>query len=212
MTTKKLFWEDPYLKECKAKVTAIDGKNVTLDQTIIFAFSGGQATDKATINGINVVEALANDDIIHTLESEPNFKVGDEVTLKIDWENRYKIMKLHSAVHLVYFAFKEVCGEHEVIGSNVTSEKGRIDFAFDKNVSEFLPQIEQKVKEIISKDLEIKTYFDENEPGKRWWEIPGLYKMPCGGTHVKRTSEIGEIKLKRKNIGAGKERIEITLC
>ena len=55
--TKKLFWDDPYLTECTAKVTAINGTKVKLDQTIFYAFSGGQLSDEGTIGGLKVIEA-----------------------------------------------------------------------------------------------------------------------------------------------------------
>ena len=92
--TKKLFWEDPYCTECKAKVTSIEGNKVKLDQTVFFACSGGQESDSGTIGGINVVAAIKQGDkeniidIEYELEKEPNFKVGDEVEVKIDEENR----------------------------------------------------------------------------------------------------------------------------
>ncbi|MFO7872801.1 MAG: alanyl-tRNA editing protein [Candidatus Undinarchaeales archaeon] len=208
---KKLFWEDPYKKKCKAKVEKVDGKKIILDQSIFFAFSGGQASDKGTIGGIPVLSAEKEDPITYTLELEPGFKEGDMVKVKINWKHRYKLMKLHSAAHIVYEIFKETAGSKKIIGSNVSVKKARIDFEMDENVNEYLPEIEKKTKKIIQNDLKIETYEDENEKGKRWWEISGKWKMPCGGTHVKSTSEIGEIELKRKNIGAGKERIEIYL-
>lgn len=207
----KIFWKDPYKKECIGVVEKIDGRKVVLNQSIFFAFSGGQASDKGSINGIEVEKAEKEDEIIYTLKEEPDFSEGAEVEVKIDWDFRYKLMKLHSAAHIVYEVFTEIVGKKKIIGSNISDKKARIDFEMDENLNEYLPEIEEKTNEIIEKDLEIKTYEDENESGKRWWEIPGKWKMPCGGTHVKKTGEIGGVKLKRKNIGAGKERVEIYL-
>ncbi len=208
---RKLFWKDPYKKECRAKVKKIDGRKVVLNQSIFFAFSGGQTSDKGTIGGIEVEKAEKDKDIVYTLKEEPTFSEGEEVEVKIDWDFRYKLMKLHSAAHIVYEIFKETAGRKKIIGSNISGKKGRIDFEMDENLNEYLPQIQKKTNELIQKNLKIETYEDEIEKGKRWWEIPGKWKMPCGGTHVKKTSEIGEIELKRKNIGAGKERVEIYL-
>ncbi|NBT86232.1 MAG: hypothetical protein EBT45_07035 [Alphaproteobacteria bacterium] len=64
---------------------------------------------------------------------------------------------------------------------------------------------------IIKKDAPIKTGFSDIESQKRFWEIDGFSKIPCGGTHVKSTAEVGYVTLKRKNIGKSKERIEIHL-
>ena len=74
-----------------------------------------------------------------------------------------------------------------------------------------LPEVEKETNELISKGAEIKTYADPENPERRWWEL-GEWKCPCGGTHLKDAKEIGQIKLKRKNIGKAKERIEITLA
>jgi|TARA_Y100000310_G_C20664043_1_gene806459 Ser-tRNA(Ala) deacylase AlaX len=208
---EKLFWQDAYLKKCEAVVKSLNFKDITLDKTVLFAFSGGQASDKGTINGNQVLEALVSgEDIVYSLENEPDFKEGDSVKVVLDWENRYKLMKLHTAAHIVYYIFKEMSGQTKLIGSNITVEKSRIDYEMDTPVSEYFEKIQAKLDDIIAQDLEVKIYDDETEAGKRWWEV-GEWKMPCGGTHVKKTGEIGKIRLKRKNIGAGKERIEIIL-
>lgn len=207
----KLFWKDPYMKECYAKVAAIEGNKVWLDKTVFFAFSGGQASDKGTINGINVLEAVKQDDeIYYVLEKEPDFKVGDNVKVEIDWNYRHKIMRLHSAAHIVYYFFIEKAGEQKVIGSNISIDKARLDFAYNESISLLLPEIQEKTMEVINKGIYIKTFEDEKDLSKRLWQC-GKWLMPCGGTHVKNTKEIGQIKLKRNNIGAGKERIEVSL-
>ena len=208
----KLFWKDPYMKECYAKVTAIEGNKVWLDQTIFFAFSGGQASDKGAINGINVLEAVkrSEDEIYYVLEKEPNFAVGDNVKVDIEWDYRYKIMKLHSAAHIVYYFFIEKAGEQKVIGSNISIDKARLDFAYNESVGPLLEEIQEKTNKTIDEGIDIKMFYDEKDPTRRLWEC-GKWLMPCGGTHVKNTKEIGQVKLKRKNIGSGKERIEVTL-
>jgi len=209
---EKLFWQDPYMKECKAVVKWLDGRSLTLDKTILFAFSGGQASDKGSIGGIPIVEdAESINDIVYVLESDPTFKEGDEVDVVLDWEHRYRIMRLHTAAHIVFEIFRGLAGNKKIIGSNITVEKARIDFEMSEPVSEFLEQTKVKVDEIIAQDVEVKCYDNPEKEGRRVWEIPGKWKMPCGGTHVKKTGEIGKILLKRKNIGAGKERIEIIL-
>ena len=199
------------MKECYAKVAAIEGNKVWLDKTVFFAFSGGQASDKGTINGINVLEAVKQDDeIYYVLEKEPDFKVGDNVKVEIDWNYRHKIMRLHSAAHIVYYFFIEKAGEQKVIGSNISIDKARLDFAYNESISLLLPEIQEKTMEVINKGIYIKTFEDEKDLSKRLWQC-GKWLMPCGGTHVKNTKEIGQIKLKRNNIGAGKERIEVSL-
>ena len=208
----KLFWKDPYMKECYAKVTAIEDNKIWLDQTVFFAFSGGQASDRGTINGINVLEAVkqGDDEIYYVLEKDPDFKVGDNVKVEIDWDYRYKVMKLHSAAHIVYYFFIEKAGKQKVIGSNISIDKARLDFAYNESISSLLPEIQEKTMEAIKQGIDIRTFEDEKDSSRQLWQC-GKWLMPCGGTHVKNTKEIGQIKLKRKNIGAGKERIEVTL-
>lgn len=214
--TQKLFWEDPYKTECKAKITSIEGNKVKLNQTIFFAFSGGQQSDEGTIGGIRVVEAVKQGDkeniidIEYEVEKEPDFKVGDEVEVKIDADKRDKLMRLHTAAHIAYYFMTEKLGKLKIVGSNISSEKARVDILYDKPINETLKELEQEVNEYLVQGHPVETKPDDKNPDLRWWHC-GEWKMPCGGTHVKSTKEIGKLKFKRKNIGAGKERIEIVL-
>ncbi len=99
----------------------------------------------------------------------------------------------------------------EKIGAHIAEAKARIDFAFDKNISSFFEDILKDYNQIIQKNIIIKTGFSDVEAQRRFWEIEGFSKVPCGGTHVKSTAEVGFITLKRKNIGGSKEKIEIQL-
>jgi len=216
MTTQKLFWDNPYQTECTGRVTSIVGNKIKLDQTIFFAFSGGQESDEGTIGGIKVLQAVKLGDkeniidIEYELETEPTFKVGDTVEIRINSERRKKLRDLHSATHIVYYLFSQKYGKQKIIGSHIAQEKARIDFEFGESLQELLPEIEQKVNAFLAEGHSIIRKPDENSPDLWWW-ICGEWKMPCGGTHPRTTSEIGTVKLKRKNIGKGKERIEIFL-
>jgi alanyl-tRNA synthetase len=213
---KKLFWQDPYQTTCKAKVVSIQDNKVKLDQTIFYAFSGGQASDEGTINGIKVLEAVKQGekediiDIIYTLEKEPDFKEGDEVEVKIDEKRRDTLRRLHSLAHLVYYFVIEECGELKTIGSNISERKARMDYEHDGSFKEVIAKIQEQTQKFIQEGHDIVMKGDENKEDLRWWTCKD-WKMPCGGTHVKNTSEIGQIKLKRKTIGSGKERIEMSL-
>lgn len=225
--TKKLFYEDPYMKEFDGKVMKINGNEVVLDQSVFYPEGGGQIGDTGEINGIKVVdtrktiekieivegkEIPLGSKIIHILEKEPNFKVGDVVHGKIDWERRHKIMRLHSAAHFTYYVTLDVFGDLKIKGSKVDHKKDRLDFAFEGRLEpEKLKEVEDKVNEVLSKDLEIKTSSDSEESNIRYWDVEGFPRMPCGGTHPKNSREIGKIRLKRKNPGAGLERIETYL-
>ena len=208
----KLFRNDPYLGSCEATVASSNNGEITLDRTVFFAFAGGQQSDSGTIGGFNVLEARAEGpEIKYKLEEGAPLKEGDKVEVKIDMEKRKRIMRLHAAAHLVYGVFAKQNESKKLIGSNVTESKSRIDFEHETSLSELLPPVEEETNRLIGEDAPIKTYPDESKPDRWWWECLGM-KYPCGGTHVKSLGEIGKIKLKGKNIGSGKERIEITLA
>lgn len=215
--TQKLFWNDPYQTTCQAVVTAIDGKRIKLNQTIFYAFSGGQESDEGTIGGIKVLTATKQGDkesiidIEYKLEQEPSWKVGDTVEVIINAEKRAKLRKFHSAAHIVYYFVIEKLSPMKVIGSNITAEKARMDFLYDKPISELLPEIEANVNHFLSENHEIVRKQDDKNQDLWWWMCE-QWKMPCGGTHVKTTAEIGKVQLKRRNLGAGKERIEMLLA
>ena len=153
-----------------------------------------------------------SDEVIHILETEPNFKVGDTVHGKIDWERRYKIMKLHTAAHITYFVAVDILGVTEIKGSYVDNKKDRFDFVYDGRIEpEKIQEIAEKANEIIAKNQDIQRTEDSNNPGIWVWKTEGMPEMNCGGTHVKNTKEIGRIRCKRKNPGAGLERVETYL-
>jgi alanyl-tRNA synthetase len=204
--TQFLFNNDPYLKECTATVERVEGNTVVLDKTVFFAVSGGQASDAGTIGGVAVTEARKDgEEIVYILADGGSVKVGDTVEVRIDWERRYALMKLHSALHLLYFLSQKMFGFADTIGTSIDREKARLDFECPEAVTNKLPLLEQEANEILAKQLPITRTWD----GKTGHWQCGEWIVPCGGTHPKNTSEIGAIKLKRKNIGKGKERIEI---
>jgi|AntRauTorckE6833_2_1112554.scaffolds.fasta_scaffold58734_1 Ser-tRNA(Ala) deacylase AlaX len=212
--TKKLFHSDQYQTMCQAIVQSIQDNIVVLDQTVFFAFSGGQESDTGTIGGIEVINATDTSTkdtpgpIEYELNTTPDFIVGDTVTVSIDEKRRQDIMRLHTAVHLVYYFVIERLGDVEIIGSHISQGKGRIDFETEINLNEIREDIQDQLKTYIQQEHDIQTLADESDQNIRWWECED-YKMMCAGTHVQNTKEIGIVKLKRKNLGSGKERIEI---
>lgn len=207
----EIFKNDPYTREFDANIVEIDNNNIVLDKTAFYAESGGQPGDTGTIGESKVVETIYDGKrIIHIVENH-DMKVGDNVHCEIDWNRRYKIMKLHSAAHIVYEFFVRKWGEQKVIGSNISDTKARLDFAMDESISESLVGIEKDVNDFIEQGHGITTADDPEKEGFRWWYCENM-KMPCGGTHVKNSKEIGKVRLRRKNLGTGKERIEVVLA
>ncbi|MDR2891628.1 MAG: alanyl-tRNA editing protein [Deltaproteobacteria bacterium] len=217
MSVEKVFWSDPYLRSLQACVRTVDGQIVTLNRTIIFAFSGGQQSDSGSIGGQEVLEAVRdNQEIRYTLPPGHGLRPGDQVGLAIDWDKRYRLMRLHLAAELVLellYQRQEQNGLPRAtlqrIGANIHPDKARLDFRLDEPITPLLPQLAQQANELIAADREIISAFSDREAERRYWEIAGFARVPCGGTHLRRTGEIGPLKLKRNNIGKGKERIEI---
>lgn len=208
--TKKLFWEDPYLAQLKTQVTSVQDKDITVEQTIFFAFSGGQESDEGTIGNSHVLQARTEGkEIVYTLENGHGLKPGDQVEIKINWERRYQLMRLHFAAEIVLELVYRNLGSIKKIGAHIAQDKARIDFEWGENISKIFPVIQKEALEIIKTNQEIVSGFGDEETEERYWEVRGFARVPCGGTHLKSTGEIGEIVLKRKNPGKGKERIEI---
>ena len=194
------------------RVTEINGAELKLDATIFFAFSGGQESDYGTIQGIPVISARKQEqDIVYTLPNDHDLSVDQQVKIDIDWGRRYRLMRLHFAAELVLELFYKELNGIEKVGAHIAQNKARIDFAWPQSIAPLLPEFAQKANQIIHADLPIHTGYDDEENERRYWEIEGFSKVPCGGTHVRRTGEIGPISLKRENKAKGKERVEIYL-
>jgi misacylated tRNA(Ala) deacylase len=232
--TEKLFWQDAYLKEFDAKVLEIRGKEVILDKTAFYARSGGQPGDTGEINGIKVVDTYydSNGNIVHLLEREPDLKVNDIVHAKIDWERRHKIMRLHTAAHIISAVLVKAFGNIKFTGSQIYEDRARMDFNLEKLDDEVVRFVEEKANEIVEKDLpvfsriiskeelenhpELKRLMDESKYEKfdvlRVVGIGDIDLQLDGGTHVKSTKEIGRIKVvKRENKGKNNRRITIVV-
>jgi len=209
--TKLLFIDDPYLKEAKAKVRAVDGSKIYLDQTIFFAFSGGQKSDRGEINGMDVSDVVfEGDDLAHIIEGN-KFRQGQEVSLKIDWKNRFNTMRLHSASHIVDHFVKQVKGSNEMSGSLVDAEKDRSTYIMAQKLTpEEITKIEKLTNDFLAQGKPIVRRRDKGNPNILHWDCENIHQL-CSGTHVSNTSEIGKIKLKRSGKGAGKELVETYL-
>jgi len=232
--TEKIFWQDQYLKEFEGKVIEIRGKEVILDKTVFYARSGGQPGDNGEINGIKVIDTYYDDkgNIVHLLEKEPNFNVGDIVKGKIDWERRYKLMRLHTALHILSAVLNNLFGNIKITGSQIYEDKARIDFDLDKLDDESVKKIEEKANEIVNKDLPVYAKFINKEELEKMPQLKRLMDEKRyekydvlrvvgigdidiqldGGTHVKFTKEIGRIKIiGKENKGKNNKRLIITI-
>jgi misacylated tRNA(Ala) deacylase len=215
--TSLLFRRDAYLAEAKARVIAIRDGMLVLDQTLFYAASGGQPSDHGRItrsDGLSfpLAEARFLDPaktiIGHVLaEGAADMQEGQDVTLSLDIERRMKLMRMHSALHLLSVALP-----YPVTGGAVGTEEGRLDFdipdaGLDKDaITESLNALIAKHADITDRlitDAEldanptlVKTMSVKPPRGTgtiRLVEIAGLDLQPCGGTHVRNTREIGQM-------------------
>ncbi|MDA0382636.1 alanyl-tRNA editing protein [Vibrio owensii] len=210
--THKVFWNDPYQVELESTVSRVDGSCIELEETIFYAESGGQESDAGTIGGIQVIKAEKQGlSIVYTLEREPNFQAGAVVTTQIDWARRYALMKLHFAAEVVLEVVTHRFPEMTKVGAHISADKSRIDFEWNESIKPMLPELQQQAQSVIDSHADIISDFSDTSEQRRYWKVEGFAQVPCGGTHLKNTSEVGRIQLKRKNIGKGKERIEISL-
>ncbi len=221
MATDCLFREDSYMKECDAKVAAIrpDG-SIVLNRTVFYAASGGQPADRGALTA-KAGETIALANVIFTDQGKTEIAhvpapgaalpvaVGDTLQAKIDWNVRHARMRMHTALHLLSAVLP-----YPVTGGAVNEDDSRLDFdipeaGLDKD------EITRRVNEMIAADAEVTSRWIsdaelEANPGLvktmsvkppmgtgrvRLIEIAGFDLQPCGGTHVRRTGEIGPIRV-----------------
>ena len=208
---KKIFWENPYQHTLTTHVTAVDGNRVLFAETIAYSFTGGQESDKAFINDMPILDSKIEENLIYyTLPDNHNLHIGDTVTMTIDWSRRSRLMRLHFAAELIL----EIIARNyhlEKVGAHIAEHKARIDFKSDCNISVHFPEILKQYNAIIDADYTIEKEYSDIANQRRYWKIKGFAQVPCGGTHVNSTKEVGYITLKREKPGKSIERIEIRL-
>jgi Ser-tRNA(Ala) deacylase AlaX len=229
--TKKLFWEDAYLKEFTAIVVKSEGPSVMLDQTCFNPRGGGLVSDLGTIEGKPISEAIKmGDDIVHSFSEPPSFAVGQAVRGVLDWSRRYKVMRMHTATHILSNVVNSETGAL-ITGNSVAPDESRVDFSLELFDRGRMEEYIQKVNAVIARDLPIRTYFLKREealsmPGMvklaqatppeaaelRIVEIGDFDRQADGGVHVSRTSEIGTVQfLRADNKGKSNRRVYFTV-
>ncbi len=237
--TTLLFRDDTYLKSCEATVVGITERGgIILDRTVFYAAAGGQPGDKGTLNGgiisgLTIATTVYDEakTVVHVpAEGQPLPAVGDVVTAEIDWVHRYRIMRCHTLMHLLCASVP-----FPVTGSAITEDGGRIDFDIPEGLTPEKGALAAKINALIAQDHAISTRMitedelDANPQLVRTMFVKpprgsGFVRLvligedgkvdmqPCGGTHVARTSEIGEIAVaKIENKGKINRRIRLAL-
>ncbi|MDP2945364.1 MAG: DHHA1 domain-containing protein [Atribacterota bacterium] len=225
--TKRLFYQDSYLKEFKAKVLKkikIDNQPaVVLDETAFYPTSGGQPYDKGVIQDVPVVEVVEEgDEIIHILKEELKEKINSEVVGKIDWNRRFDHMQQHLGQHILSGALMKLWSV-ETVSFHLGEEVCTLDIAKEKLFEEEAKEAEECANEIIFENRPVKCYFVEGEEelkrlnlrkvpekmGKiRIIEVEDFDLSACGGTHCQATGEVGMIKITKWEKRGEKIRLE----
>jgi misacylated tRNA(Ala) deacylase len=236
MATELLFRNDAYLQTTHARVVAVGEHGIELDSTIFYPLGGGQPGDTGALvraNGDRIVIAdtrkgLGVDSVLHVpADAMPMPRVGETVTLEIDWARRYGLMRLHTALHVMSCVVVA-----PVTGGNISPEKARLDFDIDMSLLD-AEKIEHETNALIARRVETETVWISDDEldarpelvktmsvqpprgaGRvRLLRIPGIDLQPCGGTHVRNIAEIGGIRvLKIRSEGRRNRRVEIGLA
>lgn len=190
---RKIFWDDSYKKTLDTRVIEVKGNEVLFADTIAFSFSGGQESDKAFINGLEVIGSRMEGDLIYyTLPEGHGLGPNENVEMTIDWPRRHNLMRLHFAAELILEIVTRKYG-FEKVGAHISESKSRIDFISDNNISSIFEEVLVEYNEIINSDKPIEKGFTDVETQRRYWKIDGFAQVPCGGTHVKSTAEVGYV-------------------
>jgi misacylated tRNA(Ala) deacylase len=238
--TELIFREDAYARSSPARVIAADDKGIRLDRTVFYPTGGGQPGDSgalrlasgATIAILDTVKGAVADEVIHIpAPGTPLLSPGAEVTAELDWARRYRLMRMHSCLHLLCAVVPGA-----VTGGQVSDGRGRLDFdvpgaSLDKEA------ITARLNELIAAghDVVPRWITDDELMGRpelvrtmsvkppmgagrvRLMEIAGpdatIDLQPCGGTHIRNTAEIGPVVIgKIENKGRQNRRINIAFA
>jgi misacylated tRNA(Ala) deacylase len=233
--TELLFRDDAYLKTATARVAAARDGVVELDRTIFYPLGGGQPGDTGFLirdNGerlaVTDTRKAGSGGVAHHLAAGATLpEAGEAVALEIDWERRYALMRLHTALHVMSCVVTA-----PVTGGNIAPDKARLDFDIDITLLD-PEKIAGGTNELIERGVATGTVWITDEEldarpelvktmsvqpprgaGRvRLLEIPGIDLQPCGGTHVANIAEIGGIRVLRiRNEGKRNKRVEIALA
>ena len=233
--TEEIFREDSYAKTCEATAVAVDERGIVLDRTVFYATGGGQPGDVGILRladgrEVAIVDTRtdrATGDHLHVPgDGAPIVRVGDKLVAEIDWDRRYRLMRMHTAMHLLCSLVPE-----GVTGGSVGEAKSRLDFdlpdrTLDKEaLSEGLAKLVGEDSpisfnwitdgEMAAQPELVRTMSVKPPTGVgrvRLVAIEGVDLQPCGGTHVARTGEIGAVRIgKIENKGKHNRRVNILL-
>lgn len=230
---EELFRQDAYLREADALVTAVEERGVRLDRSIFYPTGGGQPGDTGILRWdggeARIVDAIKadGDDVLHVLAPDtPPPAIGTTVHAVLNWDRRYRHMRMHTALHVMSAVIRG-----NVTGGQVGADKSRLDFNLEGDVPtrEWVTEEINKLlaadrpvvarwitdEELAARPELVKTMSVRPPTGAgrvRLMAIDGVDLQACGGTHVARTAEIGRVEcIKIENKGKMNRRFVIAL-
>ena len=229
---KTLYLLDCYKKEFETTVKSVNEKFVVLEESAFYPNSGGQPNDTGKLNDYNVVYVgKFKGEVSHEVDKE-GLQPGDKVKCVVDWERRYKLMRYHTAAHILANVINKNTGAL-ITGNQLSLEKARIDFCVEDYNSEKLQEYVKEANEIVDKGLDVKLSIVSREEAIssmgeqfsmlakglpesvkeiRVVEIESFAKEACGGTHVANTKEVGHLTfMKSQNKGKNNRRVYFSL-
>jgi misacylated tRNA(Ala) deacylase len=229
--TRRLFWEDAYIREFDAKVVSAATNKIVLDQTAFNPRGGGLVSDLGQLGGAAVTEVVKEDEEVYHLVDHPElFGVGATVHGTLDWERRYKVMKMHTTAHILSSIVNRETGAL-ITGNQIAPDESRVDFSLELFDREKISDYIKAANDVVKRGVDVKTYSMKRE---EVLAVPGLIKLanampPAvevlrivqigdvdtqadGGVHVANTREIGEIVVNRaENKGKNNRRLYFSL-
>ena len=231
--TELLFRAEPYTRTCEATVSAADAEAVRLDRTVFYPEGGGQPGDTGILHmDDGTVIAVTNtrkgetgDDILHLIVPDATPPApGIRVVAELDWERRYRHMRMHTCLHLLSAVI-----DAPVTGGQLSAEKGRLDFDVDIRLEK--AAVQDELNALIARDFTVAARWISDEAlaaqpelvktmrvkppsgqGRvRVIDVDGIDLQPCGGTHVARTGEIGPV-IVRKIESKGRHNRRVSLA
>ncbi|MGV3708919.1 MAG: alanyl-tRNA editing protein [Gemmatimonas sp.] len=219
--TDRLYYTDSYLKSFAGTVVdrSPDGLRIYLDRSAFYPTSGGQPHDLGHINDVALVDVVDEDDRVAHVLASPLAAEVNAVEGRIDWNRRFDLMQQHTGQHLLSAMFEDRYG-WPTISVHFGAESSTLDIAATNWDASVLEISEQIANEIAAENREILVTFEESATAQglrkpsdrdgtlRIVTIDSLDRSACGGTHVRRTGEIGSILLRRAEKTKGSIRIE----
>ena len=219
--TERLYYTDARLTEFTARVVEIAGDRVYLDRTAFYPTSGGQLFDTGMLGDARVVDVVDEKErIAHVLEKPARFAANDELKARVDWTRRFDHMQQHTGQHLLSAVFDELFG-HKTVSVHFGDESSTLDLDAASLSKERALKAERRANEIVFENRAISVTFEDAASATglrkavdrtgdlRIVEIAGIDRSGCGGTHVRRTGDIGIFKIMvEQSAAAGVRRIE----